>query len=202
MRLNLSMSMTNPVPCGAARLDATGGFDIASGRTMTPDTFTTQPLRSQDQFEAWREWHQPVLDFLPTQSTRYGFHAEVHLWKLGGLAMGWASVPPVSVARTRSNLKRDPIDPWVISYCVRGTHFTNMAGTAVEVPAKVPFLASLGQGFLHERTHIDRVSSSWRATLSEISRLCWMLLAGRCWTRLLGICSATILWLSSATCRT
>ena len=158
MRLNLSMSMTNPVPCGAARLDATGGFDIASGRTMTPDTFTTQPLRSQDQFEAWREWHQPVLDFLPTQSTRYGFHAEVHLWKLGGLAMGWASVPPVSVARTRSNLKRDPIDPWVISYCVRGTHFTNMAGTAVEVPAKVPFLASLGQGFLHERTHIDRVS--------------------------------------------
>ena len=34
----------------------------------------------------------------------------------------------------------------------------NRAGTAVEVPAKVPFLSSLGQQFLHERTHIDRVS--------------------------------------------
>src|SRR5215472_1831228 len=125
---------------------------------MTPDTFETRSLRSRNQFEAWREWHQPVLDFLPQESTRYGFPAEVHLWKLGGLAMSRTSVPPVSVARTKSNLRRDPIDHWVINYCVRGTHFTNTAGTAVEVPAKVPFLSSLEQEFLHERTHIDRVS--------------------------------------------
>ena len=125
---------------------------------MAPETFTTQPLDSRDQFEAWREWHQPVLDFLPQQSTTYGFPAEVHIWKLGGLAMSRTSVPPAGVARTKSNLKRDPIDHWVISYCFRGTHFTNTAGTAVEVPAKVLFLSSLGQEFLHERTHIDRVS--------------------------------------------
>ena len=125
---------------------------------MTPDTFATQSLPPRDQLEAWREWHQPVLDFLPQQSTRYGFLAEVHLWKLGGLAMNRTSVPPVGVARTKRNLRRDPIDHWVISYCVRGTHFMNTAGTAVEVPAKVPFLSSLGQEFLHERTHIDRVS--------------------------------------------
>src|SRR6516165_5307507 len=146
------------VPSGAAGSGTIGGFGMASGRTMTPDTFTTQPLRPQDQFEAWREWHQPVLDFLPQQSTRYGFPAEVHLWKLGSLAMSRTSVPPVSVARTKSNLRRDPIDHWVINYCVRGTHFTSTAGTAVEVPARVPFLSSLGQEFLHERTHIDRVS--------------------------------------------
>ena len=125
---------------------------------MTPDIFTTQPLRPQDQFESWSEWHQPVLDFLPQQSTTYGFPAEVHVWKLGGLAMSRTSVPTVRVARTKSNLRRDPIDHWVISYCVRGTHFTNTAGTGVEVPARVPFLSSLGQEFLHERTHIDRVS--------------------------------------------
>ena len=125
---------------------------------MNPDISTTQPLRPRDQFEAWREWHQPVLDFLHQQSTRYGFPAEVHLWRLGGLAMSRTSVPPVSVARTKSNLRRDPIDHWVISYCVRGAHLTNTAGTAVEIPAKVPFVSSLGQEFLHERTHIDRVS--------------------------------------------
>ena len=90
---------------------------------MTPETFSTQPLRSLDQFEAWREWHQPVLDFVPQRSTRYGFPAEVHLWKLGGLAMSRAFVPPVSVARTKSNLRRDPIDHWVISYCV-GAHIS------------------------------------------------------------------------------
>ena len=125
---------------------------------MTPDRFTTHSLSPRDQFEAWREWHQPVLDFLHQQSARYGFPAEVHLWKFGGLAMSRTSVPPVSVARTKSNLRRDPIDHWVISYCFRGTHFTNTAGTAVEVPAQVPFLSSLGREFLHERTHIDRVS--------------------------------------------
>lgn len=63
-----------------------------------------------------------------------------------------------SCARTKSNLKRDPIDHWVTSYCVRGAHFTNTAGTVLEVPAKVPFLCSLGQELLHDRTHIDRVS--------------------------------------------
>jgi AraC-like DNA-binding protein len=133
-------------------------FGEEAQKTMTPDTFSTQPLRSLDQFEAWREWHQPVLDFLPQQSTRYGFPAEVHLWKFGGLAMSRTSVPPVRVARTKSNLRHDPMDHWVISYCFRGTHFTNTAGTALEVPAQVPFLSSLGQEFLHERTHIDRVS--------------------------------------------
>lgn len=125
---------------------------------MTPENFSTHTLSPQDQFDAWREWHQPILDFLPQQSIRYGFPAEVHVWKLRGLAMSRTSVPPVSVARTKSNLRRDPIDHWVISYCVRGTHFTNTAGTTVEVPAKVLFLSSLGQEFLHERTHIDRVS--------------------------------------------
>ena len=124
---------------------------------MTPETFETQLLDLRDQFEAWREWHQPVLDFLPEKSTRYEFPAELHLWKLRGLAMNRTSVPPVRVARTKSNVRRDAIDHWVISYCIRGPHLTKTAGTALEIPAKVPFLSSLGQEFLHERTHIDRI---------------------------------------------
>jgi hypothetical protein len=62
----------------------------------------------------------PVLDFLPKQSTWYGFPAEVHLRKLGGLAVSRTSAPPARVARTKSNLKRDPVDHWVTSYCLRG----------------------------------------------------------------------------------
>jgi len=109
-----------PLGCGWADRNA---FGEEAQKTMTPETFSTQPLRSLDQFEAWREWHQPVLDFVPQRSTRYGFPAEVHLWKLGGLAMSRTSVPPVSVARRKSNLRRDPIDHWVISYCV-GAHIS------------------------------------------------------------------------------
>jgi hypothetical protein len=65
--------------------------------------------------------------------------------------------PPVDVVRTREHLRRDPVDHWVISYCARGAHSAVTAGTELEVPARGPYLWSLGQEFLHERTHADRV---------------------------------------------
>lgn len=124
---------------------------------MTPDTFVTRPIRTQDQLEAWREWFGPVLDVLPRQASGDGFIAETCLWKLGGLAMSRTIAPPVNVVRAKNNLRGDPVDHWVISYCARGAHLALTAGIETEVPAKVPFLWSLGQEFLHERTHVDRV---------------------------------------------
>jgi AraC-like DNA-binding protein len=124
---------------------------------MTPDTFATRSVRTQDQLDAWREWFEPVLNVLPKHEPGDEFTAEMQMWKLGGLAMSRTIAPPVNVVRTKSNLRRDPVDHWVISYCARGGHFAQTAGTETEVPAKVPFLWSLGQEFLHERTHVDRV---------------------------------------------
>jgi AraC-like DNA-binding protein len=124
---------------------------------MTPVTFATWSLHPQDQLEAWREWFGPVLDVLPRQASGEEFVAETYMWKLGRLAMSRTVAPPVNVARTKSNLRRDPIDHWVISYCARGAHFARTAGTETEVPTRVPFLWSLGQEFLHERTYVDRV---------------------------------------------
>ena len=124
---------------------------------MTPDTFTTQPLRPQDQFEAWREWYRPVFDVVPKNRLYDEFPAEVHLWKLGGLAMRRTFAPPADVVPTKGHLRRDPVNHWIISYCARGAHSAVTAGTALEVPARVPYLWSLGQEFLHERTHVDRV---------------------------------------------
>jgi AraC-like DNA-binding protein len=117
---------------------------------MTPETFATQPLRMRDQLEAWREWYHPVLDILPKQATDDAFPAEIHMWKLGGLAMSRTTAPPVCVSRKKSNLRGDPVDHWVVSYCARGS-------AELEVPARVPYLWSLGQEFLHERTHVDRI---------------------------------------------
>ena len=54
---------------------------------MTPDNFSTHPLSPRDQLEAWREWFEPVLDVLPKYVTGDEFTAEIHLWKLGGLAI-------------------------------------------------------------------------------------------------------------------
>ena len=100
---------------------------------MTPDTFATQSLRPRDQLEVWREWYSPVLDVLPRHSTGEEFSAEIHLWKLGGLAMSRTVAPPVNVVRAKSNLRRDPVDHWVISYCARGVHLAQTAGAELEV---------------------------------------------------------------------
>lgn len=111
---------------------------------MVPNSFATQSLRPRDQFEAWREWYQPILDILPKQSTGTEFPAETHMWKLGDLSMSRTIAPSVQVVRRKSNLRRDPVDHWVISYCARGAHFAKTADTELEVPARVPFLWSLG----------------------------------------------------------
>lgn len=125
--------------------------------TMTPDRFTTRPLRARDQFEVWCAWYHPIFDVIPKQPAGDGFPAEIELWKLGGFAVSRTTAPPLNVVRSRSHLKRDAIDHWVISYCARGAHSATTAGISLEVPAKVPFLWSLGQEFFHERTHVDRI---------------------------------------------
>lgn len=124
---------------------------------MIPDTFTTQSLSPRDQFEAWRDWYSSVLEVIPKEPMNGGFSAETRLWNLGGLSISRTIAPSVDVLRTKSHLRREPIDHWVISYSARGAHLAKTAGTEFEVPARTPYLWSLGQEFLHERTHVDRV---------------------------------------------
>lgn len=124
---------------------------------MRPEFFSTQSLHPRDQLDAWREWYSSVFDLVPKDTSTDRFPAEVRMWQMGGLAMSRTSAPSVYVRRTGRHVRRNPIDHWVISYCVRGAHSAITAGTAVEVPARVPFLWSLAQDFLHERTGIDRI---------------------------------------------
>ena len=121
-----------------------------------PDSFTTRPLHTRDQFEAWRAWYQPVFDLTPKHPAAGGFSAEINLWTLGGMAITRTIAPPADIMRTRGHFRHEPVDHWIISYCARGAHSAITAGVRLEVPARVPFLWSLGQEFLHERTHVDR----------------------------------------------
>ena len=86
---------------------------------MIPDSFATGSLCPRDQFEAWREWFQPVLEVIPKNLMGDGFPAEIHIWRLGGFAISRTKAPPVDVLRVKGNLRRDPVDHWVLSYCAR-----------------------------------------------------------------------------------
>src|SRR5215472_10514298 len=124
---------------------------------MTPHIFSNQAVRLQDQFEAWREWYSSVFEVIPKDPMADGFSGETRLWNLGGFAISRTSASPVDVVRTKGHIRRDPVDHWVISYCERGAHSAVTGGAVLEVPARVPYLWSLGQEFLHERTHVDRL---------------------------------------------
>jgi AraC-binding-like domain len=126
---------------------------------MTPDIFSTQAFRPRDQFEAWREWYSSVFEVMPRDPIGHGFPGEIRLWNLGGLAISRTIAASSQISRTKSHVRRDPVDHWVISYCVRGAHLAKTGDTELEVPARTPYLWSLGQEFLHERTHVDRCSS-------------------------------------------
>jgi AraC-like DNA-binding protein len=124
---------------------------------MTPDIFATGSLHPRYQLEAWIDWFGPVFDVIPKYPNDCGFPAEIRVWRLGGVAVTQSTTPPVFVARTKTHLKRDPVDHWVVRYCPRGAHSTVTAGTSLEIPARVPFLWSLAQEFMHDRTHVDGI---------------------------------------------
>jgi AraC-like DNA-binding protein len=122
---------------------------------VMPVSFSTSGLRGQDRLDAWRSFYDPVLDVV-TNRPPGEFGAKTQLWTLGSFALSRTTSPSVQVTRTKSHLKHDPVDHWVISYCA-GAHTTVTAGIAAEVPARVPFLWSLSQEFTHERKSMARI---------------------------------------------
>jgi hypothetical protein len=60
------------------------------------------------------------------------------------MAISQVSAPPVSVKRRKANLRRDPIDHWVLGYCKHGATVITTDWASLNAPAGVPFLWSLG----------------------------------------------------------
>ncbi|MBO0736809.1 MAG: helix-turn-helix domain-containing protein, partial [Alphaproteobacteria bacterium] len=87
----------------------------------------------------------------PEYPTGDGFCCETRAWKLGSVIMSRTIGPRVRFIRTKNNIRRDPVDHWAISYCVRDGYLTKTGETEVEVPAGVPYLWSMGQESLSER---------------------------------------------------
>jgi AraC-like DNA-binding protein len=124
---------------------------------MTPETFATHSLPARDQLEAWRSWFHSVFDVLPWQSVAAGFPAESQLWKLDGLAVSRVAAPSIHVARTKALIRRNPGDNWAITVGRRVTTAVRTDDVALEAPAGVPFVVSLGTEFVSERSQDERL---------------------------------------------
>jgi AraC-like DNA-binding protein len=124
---------------------------------MTPQVFSTQSLAPRDRQDAWHEWFRPVLDVVAVDQSYSEFVAENSAWKLGCLVMSRVSAPPVRVVRTKAQVRRDPVDHWVLTYAQQGSMWVKADKASFEVPPGVPYLWSLGEESESERTRIDRL---------------------------------------------
>jgi AraC-like DNA-binding protein len=124
---------------------------------MRPEIFATDALGAQDQYEAWRAWFMPLLEVVPGAAPAQGFAAENRVWKLDGMAISQVSAPAVRVVRTRANMRSNPSDHWVLSYCRRGSTMITTDRRTLDAPAGVPFVWSLGEASRSERTAVERM---------------------------------------------
>jgi AraC-like DNA-binding protein len=93
----------------------------------------------------------------PRQLVDNGFPAESRLWKLDGLALSRVSAPAIHVVRTNAHIRRNPVDHWVITLGNRVTTAVRTDDVALQAPAGVPFVLSLGNELISERSQDERL---------------------------------------------
>jgi AraC-like DNA-binding protein len=118
---------------------------------MTPATFATHTLPASEQFDAWRRWHASVFDTASPQPAAGGFRAKTVLWTLDGFGFNRVCSPPISTIRTKTLIRRNPVDHWGISIGKRSATGLRMHGNTLAVPARVPFVFSLAEEACSER---------------------------------------------------
>jgi AraC-like DNA-binding protein len=124
---------------------------------MDSERFDTRDLSGPQQYEAWLSWFDRVFDVDVAIPTRHGFHATSEIWTLDGCALSRVVAPPVRVTRTRTLIRRNPLDPWVITIGARATTSVTVPGRQFEALPRVPFVVSLGNELVSQREQDERL---------------------------------------------
>ena len=124
---------------------------------MTPESFATHSMPVPDQFKAWRGWLHSVFDVMPRQPLDAGFPAECRLWKVGTLAISRVSAAAIQLSQTKTLIRRNPVDHWIITLSHRVTMAVRTGDASLEAPAGLPFVLSLGDKWASERSQDDRL---------------------------------------------
>ena len=112
----------------------------------------TSGFATEDQLNAWRGWFDGVFDIASLQEPQLGFRATVDVWTLGGrCALSRVVTPSVRVSRSRTLIRRNPIDPWVVAFGRDATTTLGAGSHEFRAPPGVPFVVSLGGEIFSER---------------------------------------------------
>jgi len=129
---------------------------LEKGPQMKSSSFGTRNLDIREQFDEWRNWFSPVFE-ISREGDSPDFLAENAVWDLGGLTISRVSAPSVRVKRAKANIRRAPVDHWVLSYCHHGSTAIRTKNSDLVVASRVPYLWSLGEESESERTEVARM---------------------------------------------
>lgn len=124
---------------------------------MKPDIFSTHHLPKAEQLDAWRGWFETVFDVAVDHDEKDGFLAESRYWSLGGFGLGRVAAPTLRSSRSKSLLRRNPVDHWVLTVGGTRTGGQSSAGATLDIPGRMPFLVSLGRELVSDRKEDERL---------------------------------------------
>lgn len=122
---------------------------------MDAGIFTTLNLPARQQLDAWRGW----FDLFDVQfdASCEGFEATSETWNFGKFSLGRVKAPKLLASRTAKHVRRDSIDHWNIAIGQKRTLADAGGNRSIDVPAGVPFAASLGRDVVSYRDQDERL---------------------------------------------
>ena len=112
---------------------------------MLAHHFATSQLPKTHQLEAWRAWYDTIFDVTPKQASNDDFVATNSTWTVPGLTLSRVASPPNTVSRTKSVIRHNSVDHWVITLSKESTSDVTTRGVSFEAAPRTPFILSFGE---------------------------------------------------------
>jgi AraC-like DNA-binding protein len=122
---------------------------------MIANHFTTDPLPKPRQLEGWRAWYDTVFDVTPQPANNDDFVATNSTWTVPGLTLSQVASPANTVNRTKSVIRHNPVDHWVITLSKQSVSDVATRGVSFEAAPDTPFILSFGEEISIRRRQED-----------------------------------------------
>lgn len=117
--------------------------------------YATGALPADHQFAAWRDRCSSIINLSSATPDAQGFDAHNTMWTLGDMALSHVRVPASGFARSRTMLRRDSLDHWMLGCLRRGRITTRVGDDVFTATAGDVCHASLGEAFDGDRSDCE-----------------------------------------------
>jgi len=123
---------------------------------MLANHFATGSLPKDRQLEAWRAWYETIFDVTPKPAINDDFIATNSTWTVPGLTFSQVASPANTVHRTKSVIRHNSVDHWVITLSKQSVSDVATRGVSFEAPPNTPFILSFGEEISIRRRQDDK----------------------------------------------